>query len=528
MDRKLLAFVGFAGAVALACSSTTDGAPAAPQDGTAVLGDYTFIVPTELSDVANVQADRVVFPASAFSEISARPKGSVLVGDRSSLPNSQNPQGFLRKVKAVTQDATGTVVTTDPATLLDAAPTIQFQGSFQTPALGNSGPQGLGGAHLTGNGKPISVIDFSGKSLFDKTLQIQVDAQHTVGVQAFAKVNKGTLNFTPSWDVGADVSLLQIKSLHASATGTLDAELEVDAGVKLLTNLDNATFTKLIAQKIIQAQDATLADYTVSLGKMHLGPLPLPVNAHFTAKLACSLEWGGGAEVVIGGKASASLTAGMKYENGKVSPIFDKSAQLTQTGPNWTLDGVTRMQCTIEPRFELNLFDMAMAEVWADGYVDLGGALSCAGKDASGNLQGKFDGLAEVGASAGVHAKVDVFGLYKWEKACTLFDVSASAQTSRTFTLPTGPNSTCTPDNGYVLSPKQPANPTLCFGDSDAGSGPIAGTCTHDVCQAGDRLGQTCDDCTQKVCAKDPYCCDTFWGPSCFEDVKTECGKTCP
>ena len=73
-------------------------------------------------------------------------------------------------------------------------------------------------------------------------------------------------------------------------------------------------------------------------------------------------------------------------------------------------------------------------------------------------------------------------------------------------------------------------------GGSDAGfsdgsipeSGLIQGTCTHDVCTAGTALGQACDSCTDMICAVDPYCCTTYWGPSCFTDVMMYCGMTCP
>ncbi len=59
-------------------------------------------------------------------------------------------------------------------------------------------------------------------------------------------------------------------------------------------------------------------------------------------------------------------------------------------------------------------------------------------------------------------------------------------------------------------------------------AGIIEGSCSHDVCTAGTRLGQQCDACTLTVCKNDPYCCDTYWGPSCFADVQTYCGHTCP
>jgi hypothetical protein len=59
-------------------------------------------------------------------------------------------------------------------------------------------------------------------------------------------------------------------------------------------------------------------------------------------------------------------------------------------------------------------------------------------------------------------------------------------------------------------------------------AGLIEGSCTHDVCTAGARLGQQCDECTLRICAADPYCCDTYWGASCFTDVQKLCGATCP
>ncbi|HEY1959778.1 MAG TPA: GH25 family lysozyme [Polyangiaceae bacterium] len=78
---------------------------------------------------------------------------------------------------------------------------------------------------------------------------------------------------------------------------------------------------------------------------------------------------------------------------------------------------------------------------------------------------------------------------------------------------------TCTSDAGEAGSWEA--------GDS-SDEGLIPGGCTHDVCTAGERLGQSCNSCTMIVCANDPYCCDTYWGLSCFPDVQKYCGQTCP
>jgi hypothetical protein len=57
---------------------------------------------------------------------------------------------------------------------------------------------------------------------------------------------------------------------------------------------------------------------------------------------------------------------------------------------------------------------------------------------------------------------------------------------------------------------------------------PGQGTCTHDVCTEGDKLGVQCDECTAAVCAQDPYCCVASWDFACKQKVDQFCKtKTC-
>jgi lysozyme len=103
----------------------------------------------------------------------------------------------------------------------------------------------------------------------------------------------------------------------------------------------------------------------------------------------------------------------------------------------------------------------------------------------------------------------------------------------------------CTPDAGAAdatVSDGSGPDSALEDGNVDGSIGPdagfidgslpeaglIPGTCTHDVCTAGTALGQACNSCTLQICAVDPYCCDTYWGASCFTDVMKYCGMTCP
>ena len=527
--------------VAVGCSSAPvedpNGTSGSGPDGTATLHAGSHVIAQSLNDVVVVQTDKLVYPGSAWDALKSLEAGDVLIGDRQSPGTSgQNPDGYLRIVQSVTQQSDGTVaVTTAQAKLQEAVDSLKIQGTLQVPPLGLTGPASQSaGAHMQDlkGGTTMKLIDFSGTKLLDDSGNVTVNNQ-SIGYHAFANITTGTVSFSPSYDVGADIGFLKINSFHATATGELDATLLVDAGVQLTTTLDNQTFTQLVAQKIFGSPSATIADYNVSLGSLKVGPFNMPSSAHFTATLSCDFAWGGGVEVKVGGSAKASITAGIQYQNGSISPVFAKSGDLSQSGPDWTVDGATRAYCSIKPTFQLNFFGVAMAQIAAEGYAGLGGSVACGGTNSNGDSLALMHGDAEAGVSATVLAKVDLFGLYKWQKECTLFDWNVEWQKDDTFVLPGGQNATCSMNGDYSLPPKPPANPSACFGDQTANTAPdggaplIPGTCTHDVCTAGDKLGQQCDSCTMKVCGQDPYCCDTYWGLSCFADVQQLCGKSC-
>jgi hypothetical protein len=54
------------------------------------------------------------------------------------------------------------------------------------------------------------------------------------------------------------------------------------------------------------------------------------------------------------------------------------------------------------------------------------------------------------------------------------------------------------------------------------------GTGCHPICNAGSKLGASCDPCAAQVCAQDPYCCSTLWDNQCVGEVGSICGQTCP
>jgi hypothetical protein len=567
----------------VACSSSKDDAPAGTsEDGPVVLNDHLVIVSADAAGDVTVQADRLVFPAATHAEIATRQPGDVLAGDRGA-PGSGNKHGFLRKVKSITQDGGSIIVMTEPAALTDAVKEGKLAGILETPALGIAGPEvttnGRGIHPLAGGGTTIKVLDYSGTKLFDVSgsVDLTTSPPKKLGYQAHATVTKGTLSFSPKFDIGADIhpdlSNLagSVKEFHVVATGQLDADVELDVGLDLTGNPTGDDLAQFIAQKVFKSQSTTIAEYPIDLGHLKLGPLPIPVHANFKATLACDLDYGGGVGVAVGGKASAAVTAGFKYENGSLNPVFGHTESFEMVGPAWRMDAAVHVRCSVKPEFDLNLFDVASGEIWALPYVSLGADATCDQQKLTGTVAGE----AQAGVSAAAHAKVDVFGLYKWEKACTLFDVqSPAAKVSGTFTLPGGTTTTCT-SNPPVPSVHTPEPlPDSCFGggtngnppgttdagaDASAcvatGSPPPQGwtcdaakygdckcdcdcggkdkdckdgecsACTHDTCTLGTALGSSCTAdgqngaCIAAICANDSYCCEFNWSASCVSHV---------
>lgn len=581
-------FVACSGLASVDCGSS---------DSAAVLSDKVTIVPQSTADQVIVEPNRLVFPAAGSDDILQKKAGDILVSDRSAT-NQKNPFGFLRKVKSVSKTDAGIVVETDQALITDAVQDGKFQVTLETPALGPDGPASQArsakapGLRPQGNGDPIKLLDFAGKSLLDETVpfDLGLTPPQSVSFHASAKTTKGQISFTPSWDIGADIGFFKVTEFHAIATGELKAEVEIDAQLDTSTTLDSAAVTKLIAEKIAKSTNTTLFEYPIDLGTAHVGPLPIPISANFKATLDCNFAYGGKAQVVIGANGSVKVTAGLKYESSTLSPVFDHTEGYNVTGPAWTLGGAIKLRCDVKPNFELKFYDYASASISADAYASLSGEAQC-GAD---KLTGKVEGEAFAGASASVRAQADVFGLIKFDKSCTLFDIeSTHAKASTEFALPGGTGGTCTtappPSNDQRSEP----NPAACFGSTtvdpsggatgggatsgSSGSGAggsgaggsgggtcgkhvtapstwtcaaetygdckcdcncgvqdddcLAGQCAacdHDECTAGTPLGRDCSPCIKAICDNDPYCCEEQWGPSCLLSVEKFCGKTCP
>ncbi|MBS2012640.1 MAG: hypothetical protein JST00_07135 [Deltaproteobacteria bacterium] len=511
---SLVCLIGAAG-----CATETEQAPpplesgqrASTTGGGARLHPGASFLPSEVSDAAEVFDDRIVFP-SRFCSVLTSKKDEIILGDAKRFPNANDPNvgGFLRRVLKV-DCGDKVTVHTGPATLPEAFDDLDLDRDFTLPKCEKT-TKGIG-------------IE-SDRVLFDEDFTATTASGRTLPVNASAKL-QASLCFTPKLKVKADLGFMKVKSFEVSATGELAAGLSLTAATKVTVALDAKTAAEIASKPLRKSISIDLAKNDIPITSLDLGPVRLPVSARTSAVLSCDLAFTAPAEIKAGVSASASLTAGVSYKDGTLSPIWSEGAKLTTTPPTFTKDGLVHAVCTVVPKIELRLFGLAAAELTTRARLGLGAAQTCDGKNAQGAFQRTTTGDIDSAIVVSVLAKVDVLGKH-WKKECTLLSAAASAHYERSFSSPDDAQGTCTAIAPLPVPPIPAADPRSCFDSkTPPPAAPPPGGCSHDVCSSGERLGPSCDACTAKVCAVDPYCCDTYWGSSCFAAVERECGRSC-
>lgn len=542
--------------------------------GSVRLSGAAAVVDQDLADVADVRDDRILFPASAFQRLAVYKGGDILLSDRQAPGTSgKNPNGFLRKVRSVESSSEGTVVMTDSAALQEAVDELTVHTAFDLPELGLDGPVGtraMTGLRPQNEGSGAGrTFDYGGTKLFELKDTAKASDGSDVPYSIHATIETGKLSYKPTFNADMSLGLGKVGSFSLRANGDIQAALVLAAGL----TIDDPG--KALAGPLKKTYTQPLADYDVPIDSVRIGRFKMPATVHFHATLTCDLDFTAPVEAKIGGTASGNVDVNVGYANGKLSSTVTKSVSAKLDGPTYTKEGFVRAYCSVEPAFRVDFFSKQTVGLTASAYEGAGGSLTCGGQGSDGKSKILVSGDAEAGVSVRANAVLDLFG-YHFDKECLLFDQNELVRYDTTYPYPD--EGSCKVSGPYPLPPKPPVQPDACFGAAieenggsndgdgssgngsdgsgnnggndgngnggdgngsggngnggngsggDGGAGIIQGTCTHDVCTAGERLGQQCDECTMKVCAADPYCCDTFWGLSCFDSVEKYCGKTC-
>jgi hypothetical protein len=512
-----------------------------------VLADGVVIL--DAASSAGVTVARDALRVKGAHRIATAVTGEILVG----LPAGEaNPLGFLRRVVSVATEGDETIVKTEPATLGDVVREGRLSAKLELP------PQA---PTPTKKGGTISLVDFSGTDLFTKSDQFELEPGKTVGYQAWLRIARGTLDVTPTWDVGAVIKPKGftlaglVEEAHVVATAEIVGTLEAEAALHLVSTTTGEDVAKLLAKALYGSPTTVLSERVISLGEIPFGPLRIPVHARMRASVACDLRFSGETSVTYGARATATVTAGARYDGRKIEPVFSHRKEIEVLGPSWTATSEAGLRCALIPELALSLWDLAAGEVVAETYATVYAASTCDGDRRTGELRGEAFG----GVTATARAKLDAFGLVKFEKECRLFDLR-TPKVAIAASLPTLKDSICQSGPEPPAAPA-PAPAEGCFGGKtvdrptdpgptdpildagvdagdpgdaeigDAGDAPDAEEtgpvlCGHDVCEIGAPLSPGCDAdgqggaCIAAICEKDPYCCTSRWSLSCVERAR--------
>ncbi len=242
------------------------------------------------------------------SEIDAISVGEIIVGE----PNAILPNGFLRKVTAITPSGSDIVLETQQATLEEA---IQ-QGVAQIKQ--SLSPANIIEEHYASGVQPMSApfgADLQGFYLEIKDVVLYDDDgdSQTTSDQIIAN---GTLSFEPGFDFALVVEDWTLQQLYFVMHNKETAELEIQAKLELAS---------------INKKEKELARYYLSPIVAFVGPLPVVLTPVLTVNIGVDGSVYIGMTTSV--KQDVTMFGGVKYLNGEWALLSDASKQFTYTPP---------------------------------------------------------------------------------------------------------------------------------------------------------------------------------------------------
>jgi formylglycine-generating enzyme required for sulfatase activity len=319
--------------------SATFNIPHAPliPDTTEVLPGTTLQYLTSVSDTGAFTFSQ---GSAALSEVGA---GDIISGS----PSSAAPNGFLRKVTAVTIDGGQTVVQTSAATLdeaiqqgeahlIRALTPAQVQSAVYAPGV-SAAPQtpGAHGAVFTLDINDVVLYDMDGDP-FTTDDQLKAD---------------GSLEVEPSFNFDLQIKNWRLEQLSFSETVREKVTIEVKS--------------KIFSESV-QAEKE-LARYTFSPVTVMVGNFPVVIVPVLTLVVGVD----GSLEVSVTTQVSEDvmLTGGLQYAGNAWSPIKQETHEFSWQPP--TLSASLIAKGYAGPRLMILLYGILGPQIKLDGYVEL-------------------------------------------------------------------------------------------------------------------------------------------------------------
>ncbi len=295
--------------------------------------------------LSSISEDGTTFIFSETTpELESLTPGDVIVSDATSTV----PDGFLRKVTAVSTVGNEVVVETSQATLEDA---IEKGAIELTKTLT---PNGISSAIALRKGVTLKRMSQS-QALQGFYVEINdvvlYDADGNLGTTNDQVEADGSMSLTPGFDFNISIEDSQLKKLTFVNTTTLTAQLELRAEIEIFE----------IEKKV------EIARYNFTPITVWVGWVPVVITPILTVNVGLDGEVSTGITSKV--TQEATLTAGLTYNNGTWSPIADFSSDFQFDPPS--LSAGCEVKGYAGPQLNLLIYGVVGPYGETQGYLEL-------------------------------------------------------------------------------------------------------------------------------------------------------------
>ncbi len=345
------------------------------------------------SDSVVVAEDRLVVPTSTNAAMLAKiAVGSIVAGDRTSkvaspdeLLATNNPYGFLRKVKEIHTDGANTVLMTDKAELADW---IEEGDLFYDDAARSVFEPVAGGPVVNTNQKNIKIqggkseggASGSGTASLDNALEGGVITAADVKVKPLVKVTNGSFKLNANfdgyfkvrkhWKIPTSVKFRSHLALDPVVAADIEAGVILAAGS--LKNGQVGVGTKIgvpLWEKSIKGKDIV-----IPMGG------PIPITLRFAPELKCSVSATGTVTAKVHAEVGLHTAVGFEGKAGFSGFDWNDISEAPSITPSLKLLGVQEKatmtaECELLAVPVLLAFDTVGLQGKVGPYVSLNAAL---------------------------------------------------------------------------------------------------------------------------------------------------------
>jgi hypothetical protein len=303
----------------------------------------------------SVQPDSIAAPTtlsmrSAADSTVVKPLSSAQPGDYL-VSDPSLPQYFLRQVTAVSSANGQVVLTTTQAALADVVQQGQFEQIWGQSATGPVPVTAQPGIAQPSTGTNNVCIGGIGACL-----DLSGTVLGLVGAEGKAQVTfGGHANFSPSLDIGGQISGFSLTEFHAIASGSLDVELDATL----------STTGKFLLNSPIQITILQKSAYFLDF----IGPVPVEETVAFSVAVRCQGYSDTTDSIMAGAGFSSSVSAGARWQNGAWTGVANQSFQPRLVGPTFGHQAGKGFKCWVRPRLDVYFYDLLGPGIYVEPYA---------------------------------------------------------------------------------------------------------------------------------------------------------------